>query len=199
MLGVKLMWLLIFIHSHLARSVNMQWKSCTVPLNPLHWPMRLLMTSQLVSVCMMPHDCDLWHLVTMVIIKAIMRRLLWLWFALMAAGDPHLLAPPPLTHLFLTDKQLVSSQNHKTILPDLSEDPLSTELPDPAHFVRRRVLRHWVRWNLNRKQEAVRAGKHVEKQISVNRCLQRGTPVHLGLCCQTGVRFCCTVWFSPTV
>lgn len=60
-------------------------------------------------------------------------------------------APPPLTHLFLTDEQLISPQNHEAVLPDLSEDPFPAELPDPADLLglsvrRRRVLRALDRW-----------------------------------------------------
>lgn len=53
-----------------------------------------------------------------------------------------------MTHLFLTDEQLISLQNHKAVLPDLSEDPFPAELPDPADLVGLKVLRRRVLWPL---------------------------------------------------
>lgn len=72
------------------------------------------------------------------------------------AATPH--PAPSLTNLFLTDEQLISSQNHKTVLPDLSEDSLPTELPDPANFIRLQVLWHRVLWTLNNRKTGNRSG-----------------------------------------
>ncbi|MEQ2287955.1 hypothetical protein AMECASPLE_018085 [Ameca splendens] len=49
----------------------------------------------------------------------------------------------------LLNKEL--AENHEAVLPDFPEDPLSTELSDPAHFIRRSVLLRGLRWVL--KQE----------------------------------------------
>lgn len=62
----------------------------------------------------------------------------------------------PLTHLLLTDEQLISPQNHEPVLPDLSEDPFPAELPDPADLIGLSVLLRRVLQTLNRKQETVR-------------------------------------------
>lgn len=76
---------------------------------------------------------------------------------------------PPLTHLFLTDEQLITLQNHKPVLPDLSEDSFPAELPDPADLLGLNVLLRGVLRTLNtgnRKQEAVR-GVRSEQVISL--------------------------------
>lgn len=69
---------------------------------------------------------------------------------------------PPVTHLFLTDEQLISLQNHKAVLPDLSEDSFPAELPDPADLIglnvlRRRVLRSLQTGNRKLSEEPERA------------------------------------------
>lgn len=68
---------------------------------------------------------------------------------------------PPLTNLFLTDEQLISSQNHEPVLPDLSEDPFTAELSDPADFIGLKVLRPRVLRTLNTRNGKQRQSGYV--------------------------------------
>lgn len=44
-------------------------------------------------------------------------------------------ATPTLTHLLLTDEQLISLQDHESVLPNLPEDSFTAELSDPADLI----------------------------------------------------------------